>query len=348
MKYEELCAQIDSYVERGKYRRPKNMVDLGRIFSNFWGRHRRSVVETGTAKEDLRGKVYQYFIDKFPNIRDVSVQKSVSSFSGRRKVEPKEGAFGKMGEHTVKVSNKDEKRGTKRNRDAMEDDPGVNIPPEIDDYLQPTGLFLCQPNRLQGRIPTVSFDEPVNVCKGIDPVTQKRVPRQIIDANRVRVWARQNRKNYSAQNTIMRCSAIACATAANLQVMLVRGTPLQWEWLHLCAFKLGGINGSPQQAGNLVAGTYDCNTAMITLENSIKILALEGNIFFIEVIAAMYPGTHVAMEICYRVECNDKVSETFFYPMSTDQVMKGEMPVALKLMRAFFDLSPAKKKSRSE
>ncbi len=44
-----------------------------------------------------------------------------------------------------------------------------------------------------------------------------------------------------------------------------------WEWLHLIAHSMGGITGQgPQVAGNLVAGTSECNTQMIIVEEFIK------------------------------------------------------------------------------
>jgi hypothetical protein len=354
---EQLEEEIDDYIRRGLFVAPHDYPQLRKCWRDLWNSIRRNIDFDHVV--ELRRYGMEYFLHQFPGILETHARASVNSHSGRRKVPARDGAFGMMGSARMVIP-KTQKKGQKRrhsvidtNAEAAAEAVAVVVKMEIEEnpemeierYVQPTGLFMTQSCRFSGRRPTVSFGEPKNFTRHI-PTAIKRVSRQLINAARVKDWSRQIRRNYQQQNTVMGCSALQAATHANLQVMLVSGTSLQWEWLHLCAFKMGGINGIPQQQGNLVAGTYDCNTAMITLENTIKILALEGHDFYVEITSFQYPGTHVSMEIIYSVECNGIVSKTHFYPMSTDEVIKGEIPIATALFRTFFGLQPSKKKQK--
>lgn len=323
--------------------------DLENIWRELWKR-----VKTGLPlqERDHKYNVTRDFVwNKFPSIRDAVANRSARPYGGRHKVDPGSAASSSsssssgsassapvamMGSHAAYVTNNKRKRAAE---DADEDAPKPKDVSTvgIEEYLQPTGLFMAQPQRLRARKPTVSFANPANSTKH-PAVVSKKVPRQQIDAARIKYWSRQERKSFQQQNDVMGCSAELAATAARLQVMLSPSHKQQWEWLHLCSFKMGGIDGTPQSSGNLVAGTYDCNTEMMAIEEAIKMLALEGHVFHVSVNAYMYPDTHVAMEIEYVVECNGITSTTHFFPMSTDTVVKGETQAAIKLLRSYFKL----------
>ncbi len=56
----------------------------------------------------------------------------------------------------------------------------------------------------------------------------------------------------------------------------VRDEGKGWEWLHMIAHSMGGLETvGPQVQENLVAGTHECNTQMIVVEELIKSLVLK-------------------------------------------------------------------------
>ncbi len=79
-------------------------------------------------------------------------------------------------------------------------------------------------------------------------------------------------KNWSGdrktdQNKVMGASAADVAENAGFDRDDGRG----WEWLHLIAYSMGGLEvHGPQVSGNLVAGTSECNTQMIIVEEFLK------------------------------------------------------------------------------
>jgi uncharacterized protein DUF4157 len=69
------------------------------------------------------------------------------------------------------------------------------------------------------------------------------------------------------QNTVMGASAGDVVANAGFH----KDEGLGWEWLHMIAHSMGGLAvHGPQVAGNLVAGTSECNTQMIVVEELIK------------------------------------------------------------------------------
>ena len=79
-------------------------------------------------------------------------------------------------------------------------------------------------------------------------------------------WA-NTRKSSQSQTSVMGQSAAKVAANAGYPV----SDPRQWEWLHMIAYSLGGLEGvQPQRPENLVVGTAECNTQMIVAEEMIK------------------------------------------------------------------------------
>jgi hypothetical protein len=86
-----------------------------------------------------------------------------------------------------------------------------------------------------------------------------------LDKKSVEYWAGQDRKIQQGQ--IMGTSAGEAAASAGFDP----SEGLGWEWLHLIAHSMGGIETvGPQVAANLVVGTSECNTEMIIVEEFIK------------------------------------------------------------------------------
>lgn len=340
MDTELLKGEIDMYLA-DHARTPRSMDDVSALERAIYTKVRRRYGSMDSRREVSRFISNYLLLGRYKHIHDRFVARSVNSYSGRRKVFAARRAMGRLGGYALPVkSNVPASSAAVTSSSTMVDAPdSADLEDEMKGFEQPTGLFFAQPGRLRGRVVTVAFGEPGNLCKVVVPADgRKRVPSQRIDAARVAHWTRQDRKMYKQQNDIMGCSAHAAAISAQVATDLVPGEPLQWEWLHLCSFKMGGIDNQPQVAGNLVAGTYDCNTAMITIEDTLKALAMEGNVFDVEIEATLYPGTHLAMQIDYKVTCNGKLSTTHFFPMSTDAVMKGEITVAKELFRKYFGL----------
>lgn len=66
-----------------------------------------------------------------------------------------------------------------------------------------------------------------------------------------------------------------------------------WEWLHVVGHALGGNN----EAGNLVAGSYDANTAMIPHEKAIGDATREGRFVTVKYEVALYPDSWVGIDV---------------------------------------------------
>jgi hypothetical protein len=81
------------------------------------------------------------------------------------------------------------------------------------------------------------------------------------------IGAYSGEKRSQSQAQVMGASAGDAAAAAGF----ARNEGSGWEWLHLIAHSMGGIEiKGPQVAENLVAGTAECNTQMIIVEEFIK------------------------------------------------------------------------------
>lgn len=83
-----------------------------------------------------------------------------------------------------------------------------------------------------------------------------------------------------------------------------------WEWLHIVGHALGGNN----EAGNLVAGTYDANTHMIPWERKVHDLAAETNPglpIHVRWDVALYPDSWLAIDL--RMTISGITSGGFFF-----------------------------------
>lgn len=88
---------------------------------------------------------------------------------------------------------------------------------------------------------------------------------QQIIADELKVWSVRERS--VDQGVVMGASAGDAAQSAGF----ARNEGKGWEWLHLIAHSMGGMQvKGPQVAENLVAGTSECNSQMIVVEEFLK------------------------------------------------------------------------------
>jgi hypothetical protein len=79
-----------------------------------------------------------------------------------------------------------------------------------------------------------------------------------------------DRKTFDGQKKVMK------GNSANDVARLLGLPAIGYEWLHMIAFSLGGHEGTPQVAKNLVLGTEAANTAMMSLEGFVHSLISKG------------------------------------------------------------------------
>jgi hypothetical protein len=143
------------------------------------------------------------------------------------------------------------------------------------------------------------------------------------------IGAHTGKKREKSQTQVMGASAGEAAEAAGY----ARNEGAGWEWLHLIAHSMGGIAvQGPQVPGNLVAGTSECNTQMIVVEEFLKdcVKKLGGMaklIVFDELLDAEY---HIGKAIVYDFEVYNADGEAiqvfhwFFDPLSRRNPMVME------------------------
>lgn len=115
------------------------------------------------------------------------------------------------------------------------------------------------------------------------------------------IGAHTGQKREKSQTQVMGASAGDAAEAAGF----ARNEGAGWEWLHLIAHSMGGIEVvGPQVAGNLVAGTSECNTQMIVVEEFLKdYVKKQGGSAKLMVFAKMFdPDYHIGEWIGYDFE----------------------------------------------
>jgi hypothetical protein len=143
------------------------------------------------------------------------------------------------------------------------------------------------------------------------------------------IGAHTGKKREKSQTQVMGASAGEAAEAAGY----ARNEGAGWEWLHLIAHSMGGIAvQGPQVPGNLVAGTSECNTQMIVVEEFLKdcVKKLGGMaklMVFAELLDADY---HIGKAIRYDFEIYNadgdaiEVFHWFFDPLSRRNPMVME------------------------
>jgi hypothetical protein len=167
--------------------------------------------------------------------------------------------------------------------------------------VRPENIYaLPKPNQI---------DDPAALhwAKDVKPSPEfKRAQNSGITKEVLESWHGKERELQQGQ--VMGMSAADAAANAGFN----RDEGLGWEWLHLIAHSMGGIQVvGPQVAENLVAGTSECNTQMIIVEEFLKdiIRKTEGRAR-LHVQASMYdPQRHIGDRITYDFVIYDKLDK---------------------------------------
>jgi hypothetical protein len=132
----------------------------------------------------------------------------------------------------------------------------------------------------------------------------RQVSSSLVDPDTLKAWHGKERSKQ--QHEVMGASARQAAENAGFDPDEGEG----WEWLHLIAHSMGGIDLlGPQVPGNLVAGTSECNTQMIVVEEFLKdIVNRTGGKAKLHVFVAMFDAArHVGKSIHYDFNISDKL-----------------------------------------
>ncbi|CAG9295002.1 eCIS core domain-containing protein [Celerinatantimonas diazotrophica] len=117
----------------------------------------------------------------------------------------------------------------------------------------------------------------------------------------------EGKKRIKSQNEVMGMSACVAAENAGFDPNEGNG----WEWLHMIAHSMGGIDlQGPQVSENLVAGTSECNTQMIVVEEFLKdiVKRIKGHAH-LHVMATMFDAErHIGQTIRYDFSMYDEHS----------------------------------------
>lgn len=106
----------------------------------------------------------------------------------------------------------------------------------------------------------LKWSKDVKKEKEVKSVTNSGITKDQVDS-----WS--GKKREIDQSVVMGMSAGEAAANAGFDPKEGKG----WEWLHLIAHSMGGVElKGPQISGNLVAGTSECNTQMIVVEEFLK------------------------------------------------------------------------------
>lgn len=114
----------------------------------------------------------------------------------------------------------------------------------------------------------------------------------------------EGKKRAKSQNEVMGMSASVAADNAGFDPNEGEG----WEWLHMIAHSMGGIDGQgPQVSENLVAGTSACNTQMIIVEEFLKDIVKHDCHAHLHVMAIMFDAErHIGQTIRYDFSMYDE------------------------------------------
>jgi hypothetical protein len=143
-----------------------------------------------------------------------------------------------------------------------------------------------------------------------------------IEPSSLRAWSGKKRK--ISQADVMGASAGDAAENAGFD----RNEGQGWEWLHLIAHSMGGIESrGPQVPDNLVAGTSECNSQMIVTEEWIKdVITKSGGHAALSVIVDMFDAQrHIGRRIGYDFELyNEKGGPTAVYHVEFDPLSRRQ------------------------
>jgi hypothetical protein len=169
-------------------------------------------------------------------------------------------------------------------------------------------------------------------------VEQKRTGSVKVNKARLDGWAGQRANWRPDQNGAMGgVSAGEAAAASGI-------TGGEWQWLHLIAFTLGGIdNVQPNHADNLVVGHAAANGHHLVLENCVKKLILSGITDEVEIsaVAFMAIGSfQVARKIKYLLQWTPKEGRPQYTDWEIDcldpnKSVGGHLKIVFEMLRSF-------------
>lgn len=178
-------------------------------------------------------------------------------------------------------------------------------------------MATADPKRVQGRnqLTIVTGSEEYKLAQNFK-----------ITAQELQTWSGAKRSR--TQEQVMGVSAGDAAEHAGFK----RDEGKGWEWLHLIAHSMGGLERfGPQVAGNLVAGTSECNTQMIIAEEFIKDQVSKSGGFaavFVNV-RLLDPLRHIGDQIGYDVELHNGDNEPVAVYHWSFNALSRSQPLAL-------------------
>jgi hypothetical protein len=148
-----------------------------------------------------------------------------------------------------------------------------------------------------------------------------------LSADELRAWS--GRERSVDQGVVMGASAGDAAQSAGF----ARNEGKGWEWLHLIAHSMGGIQvQGPQVADNLVAGTSECNSQMIVVEEFLKdyVATNEGRAALVVQAEMFDTRRHIGRTIVYDFEFyNSKNEPVAVYHYRFDALSRRQ-PMAME------------------
>ena len=148
-----------------------------------------------------------------------------------------------------------------------------------------------------------------------------------LSADELRAWS--GRERSVDQGVVMGASAGDAAQSAGF----ARNEGKGWEWLHLIAHSMGGIQvQGPQVADNLVAGTSECNSQMIVVEEFLKdyVATNEGRAALMVQAEMFDTRRHIGRTIVYDFEFYNRKNEPVaVYHYSFDALSRRQ-PMAME------------------
>jgi hypothetical protein len=156
----------------------------------------------------------------------------------------------------------------------------------------------------------------------------------------IEAWSGEKRS--IDQGQVMGASAGDAAENAGF----VRNEGEGWEWLHMIAHSMGGLEvQGPQVEGNLVAGTGECNSQMIVVEEFIKdvVKKSKGRAALWVAVRMFDPVRHIGGEITYDFELYNEAKQPVavyhwsFNPLSRRQPVVMENRSARYVARELYE-----------
>jgi len=153
------------------------------------------------------------------------------------------------------------------------------FPPRLTDEWDRTWILLSAPTEYRPwaiyaqdidylEAPPIPSSDVILAAKTASGLPEVRpYPATItLDWKKLEVIGTLDRRSFDDQKKVMKNNSAR-------EVAMLLGLPterIEWEWLHLVAFSLGGHMGNPQVPENLILGTAAANTWMMMVEQFVR------------------------------------------------------------------------------